>query len=93
MEPSFEVEEVGEFTIETKNAGIGTLTIRVHGVKGAFKIIAEPVKDDDPRTLRAHYNPKEPGDYIVTVRWSGTHVLGSEYPQKAKTKKKSCCLP
>jgi filamin len=25
--PSFEVGEVGEFTIETKNAGIGTLSI------------------------------------------------------------------
>ena len=53
---NFEVGEVGEFTIETKNAGIGTLTIRVHGIKGAFKITAEPVKDDDPRTLRAHYD-------------------------------------
>ena len=71
--------EVGEFTIETKNAGIGTLTIQVHGVKGAFKIAAEPVKDDDPHTLRAHCDPKEAGDYIVAVRWSGTHVPGSPF--------------
>ena len=76
---SFEVGEVGEFTIETKNAGIGTLAIQVHSVKGAFKIAAEPVKDDDPHTLRACYDPKEAGDYIIAVRWSGTHVPGSPF--------------
>ena len=88
LEPSFEVGEVGEFTIETKNAGIGTLSIRVHGVKGAFKIAAEPVKDNDPRTLRAHYDPKEAGDYIVAVRWSGTHVPGSPFNVSIRKKPK-----
>ena len=88
LQPSFEVGEVGEFTIETKNAGIGTLSIRVHGVKGAFKIAAEPVNDDDPRTLRAHYDPKEAGDYIVAVRWSGTHVPGSPFNVNIRKKPK-----
>ena len=88
LEPSFEVGEVGEFTIETKNAGIGTLTIRVHGVKGAFKITAEPVQEDNPRMLRAHYDPKEPGDYIVAVRWSGTHVPGSPFNVNIRKKPK-----
>ena len=92
LQPSVEVGESGEFTIETKNAGIGTLTIRVHGVKGAFKILAEPVSEDDPRTMKAHYDPKEPGDYIVVVRWSGTHVPGSPFSvnirKKPKPKKK-----
>ena len=91
LEPSFEVGEEGEFTIETKNAGIGTLTIRVHGVKGAFKIIADPVSPNDPRTMKARYDPQEPGDYIVAVRWSGTHVPGSPFNinirQKPKPKK------
>ena len=86
--PSFEVGEEGEFTIESKGAGIGTLTIRVHGVKGAFKIVADPVSEDDPRTMKARYDPKEPGDYIVAVRWSGTHVPGSPFNVNIRKKPK-----
>ena len=89
LEPSIEVGEDGDFTIETKNAGIGTLTIRVHGVKGAFKISAEAVSEEDPRTMKAHYDPKEPGDYIVAVRWSGTHVPGSPFSVNIRKKPKS----
>ena len=80
LEPVFEVgTDSSEFTIETKDAGIGTLSIRVHGVKGAFKIQAQPASDDDLRTLKAVYHPKEPGDYIIAIRWSGTHVPGSPF--------------
>ena len=79
LEPSFEIGQAGEFTIETKNAGIGTLTIRVHGVKGAFKIEANPVSETDPRTLKSHYDPREPGDYIIAIRWSGDHIPGSPF--------------
>ena len=32
--------DTGQFKIETKNAGIGTLLIRVHGIKDTFKIEA-----------------------------------------------------
>ena len=95
LEPSFEVGETSDFTIETKNAGIGTLTVRVHGVKGAFKIDANAVSKSDPRTLKAQYDPKEPGDYIIAIRWSGNHVPGSPFsinirapPKKKKEKKK-----
>ena len=88
LQSSFEIEEPGEFTVETKNAGIGTLTIRVHGVKGAFKIEANPVSESDPRTLKGHYNPKEPGDYIVAVRWSGMHVPGSPFNVTIRPKPK-----
>lgn len=94
LEPSFQVGETSGFTIETKNAGIGTITVRVHGVKGAFKIDANPTDKSDPRTLKAFYNPKEPGDYIIAIRWSGTHVPGSPFninirapPKKKKAKK------
>lgn len=88
LQSSFEIEEPGEFTVETKNAGIGTLTIRVHGVKGAFKIAANTVSESDPRTLIAQYNPKEPGDYIVAIRWSGKHVPGSPFNVNIRPKPK-----
>ena len=79
LEPTVKVGESGEFTIETKNAGIGTLTVRVHGVKGKFKIEANPKSESNPRTLHAHYDPKEGGDYILAVRWSGVHVPNSPF--------------
>ena len=94
LKPDFEVGAPADFTIETKNAGIGTLTIRVHGVKGAFKIECNPLSESDPRTLKALYDPKEPGDYIVTIRWSGMHVPGSPFkvhilsPEKEEKEKK-----
>lgn len=79
LEPTVRVGDKGEFTVETKNAGIGTLTVRVHGVKGKFKIEANPKSDSNPRTLLAHYAPQEAGDYIIAIRWSGVHVPNSPF--------------
>lgn len=79
LEPTVKVGDKGEFTVETKNAGIGTLTVRIHGVKGKFKIEANPKDETTPRTLLAHYDPKEAGDYIIAVRWSGVHVPNSPF--------------
>ena len=79
LEPTVKVGDKGEFTIETKNAGIGTLTIRIHGVKGKFKIEASPESESNPRTLKAHFDPKEGGDYIIAIRWSGVHIPNSPF--------------
>ena len=80
LEPSFEIGSgSSDFTIETKNAGIGTITVRIHGVKDAFKIQAQPIAGQDMRTLKAFYHPKQAGDYIIAIRWSGTHVPGSPF--------------
>ena len=78
LEPTVKVGDKGEFTVETKNAGIGTLTVRVHGVKGKFKIEANP-SESTPRTLDAHYDPQEGGDYIIAIRWSGVHIPNSPF--------------
>ena len=80
LEPVFDLSaDSSKFVIETKDAGIGTLTIRVHGVKGAFKIQAKPSSEEDLRTLDAFYQPKEAGDYVIAIRWSGTHIPGSPF--------------
>lgn len=80
LEPSFEIgTSSSDFIIDTKDAGIGTLTVRVHGVKDAFKIQAQPVDEQDLRTLQAFYHPKRAGDYIIAIRWSGTQVPGSPF--------------
>ncbi len=67
------------FSINTKEAGIGTLLIRVHGIKDTFKIEANPLKPDDPRILIANYHPKVGGSYTIFIRWSGIHVPGSPF--------------
>ena len=76
----------GEFTVETKNAGIGTILIRVHGIRDAFKIEAAPKSESDQRTLLAQYHPRIPGEYVIFVRWSGVHVPGSPFTVKIKRK-------
>lgn len=67
----------GQFTIDTKNAGIGTLLIRIHGLKDSFKIEAKPLSEGDTRTLMVTYNPTLMGEYTIFVRWSGVHIPGS----------------
>ena len=67
------------FMIETRDAGAGTLKVRLHGVRDAFKIDIKPVNQRDIRTLQANYNPKKPGDYLVSIKWSEKHIPGSPF--------------
>ena len=76
----------GQFTIETKNAGIGTLLIRIHGLKDSFKIDAKPISQADSRTLVVTYSPKLVGEYTIFIRWSGVHVPGSPFTVNIKQK-------
>ena len=69
----------GNFHVETKRAGIGTLLVRVHGLKDSFKIEASPLSAEDPRTMVISYNPKLVAEYTVFVRWSGVHIPGSPF--------------
>jgi hypothetical protein len=76
------VNQPAEFHIETKEAGLGTLTIRVQGPKDAFKIDATPISERHHRTLIARYDPTECGEYVITVRWHGQLVPGSPFQIK-----------
>ena len=78
--PQIEVGRSADFTIVTRNAGMGTLIVVVKGIKDAFKVEVSPKDDSDQRTLMGEYNPKEPGDYLVTIRWSGVDIPGSPFP-------------
>ena len=68
----------GEFFIETREAGIGSLSIRVHGLKDGFKVDAQPLPDDS-RTLSCTYSPLRAGEYVIFIRWSGHHIPGSPF--------------
>ena len=79
IEREVSINEPAQFTIETKDAGIGTLSIRIHGVKDAFRVDANPLSEENKRTLIARYDPAWPGDYTVAIKWHGTHVPGSPF--------------
>ena len=68
-----------EFTIETKNAGTGTLTIHVHGVRGSFKVEAFAKDPDEPHVLTARYSPTIAGEFVIFIRWAGTQIPGSPF--------------
>lgn len=63
------------FVVETKGAGAGQLTVRVRGPKGAFNVEMQRDRQQD-RTIHCKYEPKEPGDYQVEVKWHKEHVPG-----------------
>lgn len=64
-----------EIQIDTRQAGPGSLKIRIGGPSGAFRV--QTKKED--KLLRCRYNPQVPGLYIVNILWSGDHVPGSPY--------------
>ncbi|XP_014668912.1 PREDICTED: filamin-B-like [Priapulus caudatus] len=66
------------FICETRGAGAGQLTVRIRGPKGAFRVEMQRESQKD-RTILCKYDPTEPGEYFVHVKWSGVDVPGSPF--------------
>ena len=68
----------GEFLVETKGAGPGTLKIKINGPKGAFKVemYRETSKE---RSIGVKFDPTEVGRYIVNITWADQHIPGSPF--------------
>lgn len=66
------------FVCETKGAGAGQLTVRIRGPRGAFRVEMEREYQKD-RTIICRYDPTEPGEYQLHIKWSGGHVPGSPF--------------
>ncbi|PAA56352.1 hypothetical protein BOX15_Mlig020762g1 [Macrostomum lignano] len=66
------------FVCETKGAGAGQLTVRIRGPRGAFRVEMEREYQKD-RTIICRYDPCEPGEYQLHIKWSGSHVPGSPF--------------
>jgi filamin len=47
-------------------------------VSGAFRVEMQRESQKD-RTILCKYEPTEPGDYRIEVKWSGEHVPGSPF--------------
>lgn len=72
------IGQEGNFTVETEEGGAGTLAVRVHGPKGAFKINMRRHPDND-RTILVRYDPAHVGKYTVDITWSEKHIPGSPF--------------
>jgi filamin len=67
--------EVNEFNINTKEAGVGALSLSVVG-PGKVDIKCDENPDG---TMRVSYKPTEPGQYHLTVKYADENVPGSPY--------------
>ena len=72
------VGQEGTFTVETGEGGSGTLQVRVHGPKGAFKIHMRRHPDNN-RTILVRYDPTHIGKYNIDITWSDTPIPGSPF--------------
>ena len=72
------IGQEGNFTVETEDGGAGTLAVRVHGPKGAFKINMRRRPEND-RTILVRYDPTHTGKYTIDITWSEVHIPGSPF--------------
>lgn len=77
------IGQEGNFTVETDKGGVGTLAVRVHGPKGAFKINMRRHPDND-RTILIRYDPTHVGNYTIDITWSEVHIPGSPFKVEFK---------
>ena len=71
--------------MDTRKAGIGTITINVHGMKDSFKITAKR-SDGDHRILTGRYDPTVKGEYVIRMLWEGVHIPRSPFVVRIKGK-------
>jgi len=70
------VGDQGDFQVFTRDAGHGTLSVRVNGPKDKFRV--DMWKGAD-RTVNCRYNPEVAGKYTVNIKWEDEHIKGSPY--------------
>ncbi|CAH1784407.1 unnamed protein product [Owenia fusiformis] len=67
--------QLNEFTVNTKDAGYGGLSL---SIEGPSKADIE-CHDNEDGSCRVTYKPTEPGTYIINVKFADEHVPGSPF--------------
>lgn len=68
------------FTVDTRNAGYGGLSLSIEGPSKA----EINCTDKDDGTLGITYKPSEPGYYIINLKFADHHVEGSPFTVQVK---------
>ncbi|XP_063707051.1 filamin-A isoform X3 [Culicoides brevitarsis] len=63
------------FSVDTRNAGFGGLSVSIEGPSKA----EIHCTDNDDGTLKIAYKPTEPGYYIINLKFADHHVQGSPF--------------
>ncbi|XP_074525668.1 filamin B a [Halichoeres trimaculatus] len=78
LQPSgMRVKQVGDFKVDTKNAGSGDLKVVIKGPKGIEELVKQISNQDG--VFSYEYYPNSPGKYIVTITWGGQHIPKSPF--------------
>ena len=80
----------GEFLVDTRFAGVGTITVNVHGIKDSFRITAKR-SESDSRIITVRYDPTKKGEYVVRVLWDGVHIPRSPFLVNIRGKPGNFC--
>jgi len=67
--------EINEFTVDSKDAGFGGLSL---SVEGPSKADIECGENPDG-TCQVKYKPTEPGNYVVNIKFADEHIPGSPF--------------
>jgi len=74
------VDRPAEFTVETKGAGAGGLSLAIEGPSEA-KLTCN---DHGDGTCSVKYTPLEPGDYEIHIKFADEHIPGSPFIAKVR---------
>ena len=77
------MDRPAEFTVETKGAGAGGLSLAIEGPSEA-KLTC---KDHGDGTCSVKYTPVEPGDYEIHIKFADEHIPGSPFNAKVCERK------
>ncbi|XP_017846121.1 filamin-A isoform X2 [Drosophila busckii] len=74
--------ERNEFTVDASAAGNNMLFVAILGPKGACEELL--VKHQGNNLYRVVYQARDPGDYLLMVKWGDTHIPGSPFGLSAE---------
>lgn len=72
------VGQEGNFTVDTQDAGSGTITVDVEGPESGFQVSLN-YHPDNNRIIIGSYNPQRAGLYTVSIKWAGVEIPNSPF--------------
>uniref|UniRef100_A0A3Q1HBS1 Calponin-homology (CH) domain-containing protein n=1 Tax=Anabas testudineus TaxID=64144 RepID=A0A3Q1HBS1_ANATE len=71
------VKQIGDFKVDTRNAGSGDLKVAVKGPTGS-EVPVKQISSQDG-VFSYEYSPSSPGKYTASITWGGQHIPKSPF--------------